>query len=164
MHVSGVFTQRTQLSPLTLDVTTNRYFIVQRGTSNIFGIMSAIILSHPPHTHDRYNSPTVQYKFTVHSFQVHGHYSLFLRPWTLFLSRPWTLFLSLSFSRVHSLHQITSLRMWCGTNFNSLHYPLLLKKRQCPHCLLAKTNNQMKSHGITWSTADRDKRSANTFA
>ena len=36
VHVSGVFTQRTQISPLTLDVTTNRYFIVQRGTPNIF--------------------------------------------------------------------------------------------------------------------------------
>ena len=36
VHVSGVFTQRTQISPLTLDVTTNRYYIVQRGTPNIF--------------------------------------------------------------------------------------------------------------------------------
>ena len=36
VHVSGVFTQRTQISPLTLDVTTNRYFTVQRGTVNIF--------------------------------------------------------------------------------------------------------------------------------
>ena len=36
VHVSGVFTQRTQISPLTLDVTTNRYFIVQRGMPNIF--------------------------------------------------------------------------------------------------------------------------------
>ena len=36
VHVSGVFTQRTQISPLTLDVTTNRYFIVQQGTLNIF--------------------------------------------------------------------------------------------------------------------------------
>ena len=36
VHVSIVFTQRTQISPLTLDVTTNRYFIVQRGTPNIF--------------------------------------------------------------------------------------------------------------------------------
>ena len=89
VHASGVFTQRTQISPLTLDVTTNKYFIVQRETPNIFGKITTIILSHPPHTHDRNNSPTVQY-----------HCSFLLSPWTLFiLSRPWTLFLLLSFSR-----------------------------------------------------------------
>ena len=99
MHVSGVFTQRTQISPLTLDVTTNRYFIVQRGTPNIFWKITTIILSHPPHTHNRYNSPTVQ---------CHG--SFLSSPWTLFISfhvrghysfhvRGHYLFLSLSFSR-----------------------------------------------------------------
>ena len=30
------FTRRTQISPLILDVTTNRYFIVQWGTPNIY--------------------------------------------------------------------------------------------------------------------------------
>ena len=86
VHVSGVSTQRTQISPLTLDVTTNRYFIVQRGTPNIFGKITTIIHSHPPHTHERHNSPTVQY-----------HYSFLSSPWTLFI--PFT-----SVDIIHSFH------------------------------------------------------------
>ena len=98
VHVSGVFTQRTHISPLTrtLDVATNRYFIVQWGTPNIFWKITTTVLSHPPHTHDRYNSPTVQY-----------HYSFLSSPWTLFI--PFTFFFSL---RDRSLNSITSLRTW----------------------------------------------------
>ena len=122
MHVCGVFTQRTQISPFTLDVTTNRYFIVQRGTPNIYIYIyryihilkkiTTIVLSHPPHTHDRYNSPTVQY-------DVRGHYSFLSRSWTLFI--PFT-----SVDTIHSFHflfslgdrslnPITSLRTWVST-------------------------------------------------
>ena len=111
MHVSDVFTQRTQISPLTLDVTTNRYFIVQRGTPNIYWKITTIVISHSQHTHDRYNSPTVQHN-------IRGHYSFLSRSWTLFIpftsvdtihtfhvrghSRPWTLFIP--FTSVHTIH------------------------------------------------------------
>ena len=107
--VSGVFTQRTQISPFTLDVTTNRYFIVQRGNPNIYSEKKiTIVISHSPHTHDLYNSPTVRH-------HVRGHYSFFSRSWTLFIlftfghysffSRSWTLFILFTFvDTIHSFH------------------------------------------------------------
>ena len=98
-----------------------------------------IVISHSPHTHDRYNSPIVRH-------HVHGHYSFLSRSWTLFipftsvdtihsfhvrehysfLSRPWTLFIPFTsvdtihsfhflFSRDRSLNPITSLRTWVST-------------------------------------------------
>ena len=102
VHVSGVFTQRTQISPLTLDVTTNRYFIVQRGTPNIFWKITTLVLSHPPHTHDQYNSPTVQY-----------HCS--------FLSSPWTLFIP--FTSVDSIHFFHFLSLSQGPLTESNYFP-----------------------------------------
>ena len=45
-----------------------------------------MIFSHPLHTHDRYNSPTVQY-----------HYSFLSSPWTLFI-------LFTSVDTIHSFH------------------------------------------------------------
>ena len=58
VHVSGVF---TQISPLTLDVTTNKYFYSAAGNAKyIFEKKKiTIILSRPPHTLGRNNSPNV---------------------------------------------------------------------------------------------------------
>ena len=78
--------------------------------------IATIVLSHPPHTHDRYNSPTVQY-----------HYSFLSHPWTLFIPfMSWTLFIPFtSVDTIHSIHffslrdcslnPIAFLRTWVST-------------------------------------------------
>ena len=57
---------------------------------------------------------------TIHSFQVHGHYSFLLRPWTLFI--PFTFFFSFG-SHVDTIHSFHFLFLSRGPLTESNYFP-----------------------------------------
>ena len=114
MHVSDVFTQRIHKSLLShwTSQQTEVFYSAAGNAKYIYsGKITTIVISHSPHTHDRYNFPTVRH-------HVRGHYSFLSRPWTLFI--PFTSVDTIHsfhflFSRDRSLNLITSLRTWVST-------------------------------------------------
>ena len=105
VHVSSVF---TQISPFTLDVTTNKYLYSAAGNAKIY------LKNHnsiTPLSHSWPKQPSKRVISLIHcSFlQVHWHYSFhflghcfFHFFWTLFLPLSWTLFLPLFLDTISS--------------------------------------------------------------